>query len=177
MYKKENYYYPSEDFKKKALIKDDKIYKEAAKNPVKFWEDLAKEIFWFEKWKKVFEHNPPYFQWFVGAKINITSNIFEKNPQGWEKIKNKVALIWEPEPETENFKKYTYNELLSEVNKVANTLKRLGVKKGDVVGIYLPMIPEVIISMLACARIGAIHTVVFSAFSPKIGRASCRERV
>jgi len=166
MIKKGDLYYPTENFKKKALIKDHSIYKKAEKDPVLFWEKLAKELFWFKKWQKAFEHTPPYFKWFLGGKTNITANIFEKNKLGWGKIKEKIALIWEPEPETENFKKYTYNELLSEVNKVANTLKRLGVKKGDVVGIYLPMIPEVIISMLACARIGAIHTVVFSAFSP-----------
>jgi acetyl-CoA synthetase len=195
MLKKGDLYYPTEEFKKRAWVNDPKIYKEAEKNPIKFWEKLAKEIFWFEKWKKAFEHNPPYsraklgtaygsrarlyrgrlaegenrpyFQWFLGGKINITSNIFEKNSLGWEKIKNKTALIWEPEPIEEKERKLTYQELLKEVNKFANALKKLGVKKGDRVGIYLPMIPEVIISMLACARIGAVHMVVFSAFSPQ----------
>ncbi len=92
-------------------------------------------------------------------------NIFEKNLLDWENIKNKPAVIWEPEPLEEKEKVLNYEELFKEVNKLANVLKKLGVKKGDRVGIYLPMIPEVIISMLACAKIGAVHTVVFSAFS------------
>ncbi|MDI6592066.1 MAG: AMP-binding protein, partial [Patescibacteria group bacterium] len=166
MIKKDSLYFPTKESKKKAWLKDRKIYKEAAKDPVKFWEKLAKELFWFKKWRRTFLHKPPYFQWFVGGKINITANIFEKNLAGFEKIKNKVALIWEPEPLEEKSKILTYQELFHEVNKFANALKKLGVKKGDRVGIYLPMIPEVIISMLACARIGAVHVVVFSAFSP-----------
>ena len=165
MLKKGDLYFPSEEFKKKAWVKDKKIYQEASKDPVKFWEKLAKELFWFEKWKKAFLHKPPYFQWFLGGKINITSNIFEKNSLGWEKIKDKTALIWEPEPINEEPRKLTYEELFQEVNKLANALLKLGVKKGDRVGIYLPMIPEVIISILACARIGAVPIVVFSAFS------------
>jgi len=166
MIKKDDLYYPTEEFKKRAWLKSKAIYQEAAKNPIKFWEKLAKELFWFEKWKKAFVHTPPYFQWFVEGKINITSNIFEKNPLGFENIKNKPALIWEPEPIEEKALILTYGELFSAVCRLSNALKKLGVKKGDRVGIYLPMIPEVIISMLACARIGAVHTVVFSAFSP-----------
>jgi len=166
MIKRGDLYFPSEEFKKRALLNDQKIYQEAAKNSIKFWEKLANELYWFKPWGKGFLHKPPYFQWFVGGKINITSNIFEKNPLGWGKIKEKVALIWEPEPIEEKERKLTYEELFKEVNKFANALKKLGVEKGDRVGIYLPMIPEVIISMLACARIGAVHTVVFSAFSP-----------
>lgn len=165
MLKKGKYYLPTEEFKKRTWLRDKKIYKEAEKNPILFWEKLAKELFWFEKWKKAFEHNPPYFKWFLGGKINITTNIFEKNFSGWEKIKEKPAVIWEPEPIKEKPKILTYAQLYKEINKFANALKKLGVKKGDRVGIYLPMIPEVIISMLACAKIGAVHTVVFSAFS------------
>jgi len=163
--KKNNLYYPSEDFKKKALANDKKIYKEADKDPIKFWEGLAEKLSWQKKWEKAFEHKPPYFKWFLGGKINITSNIFEDNPQGWEKIKNKTALIWEPEPINEKPQILTYEELLKKVCQLSNALKKLGVKKGDRVGIYLPMIPEVVISMLACARIGAVHAVVFSAYS------------
>ena len=188
MLKKGDLYYPTKEFQKKALVSDSKIYKVAAKNPVKFWEKLAQELFWFtpleipkqkagkkkvrksltgfKKWKKTFVHNPPYFKWFLEGKINITFNIFEKNKLGWEKIKNKTALIWEPEPIEEKPRILTYGELFKEVNKFAQALKKLGVRKGDRIGIYLPMIPEVIISMLACARIGAVHMVVFSAFSP-----------
>jgi len=179
MIKKGDLYYPTKEFQKKTWLKDEKIYQEAGKNPIKFWEKLARELFWFtrqsfskknlgglKKWKKTFEHKPPYFKWFLGGKINITSNIFKTKTGCWLKLKNKIALIWEPEPPEEKLKKYTYDELLSQVNKFANALKKLGVKKGDRVGIYLPMIPEVIIAMLACARIGAVHVVVFSAFSP-----------
>jgi len=165
MLKKGDLYYPTKDFRNKALVKDREIYKEAEKNPIKFWEKLARELFWFKEWQRPFEHTPPYFKWFLGGKINITSNIFENSPQGWNKIKDKTALIWEPEPTDQASRIFTYQDLFSLVSQFANTLKKLGVKKGDRVGIYLPMVPEVIISMLACARIGAIHTVVFSAFS------------
>ena len=165
MFKKDNLYYPNKEFKEIALVNDQKIYQEAAENPIKFWENLAEKLSWYKKWDKAFEHNPPYFKWFVNGKINITSNIFEESPQNWQEIKNKTALIWQPESIKEKKKVFTYQELLDETNKLANGLKRIGVKKGDRVGIYLPMIPEIIISMLACARIGAIHTVVFSAFS------------
>jgi len=166
MIKKGNLYFPGKEFKKKALVKSATIYKEAAKNPIRFWEKLAKGLFWYKKWKKVFSHQPPYFHWFSGGKINITADIFEENRAGWENIKNRVALIWEPEPLEERERVFTYYQLLRKVNRFANALLKLGVKKGDRVGIYLPMIPEVIVSMLACARIGAVHSVVFSAFSP-----------
>jgi acetyl-CoA synthetase len=165
MLKKGDLYFPTKEFQKKAVISDSKIYQRALKDPVKFWEKLAKGIFWFEKWKKAFEHNPPYFKWFLGGKINIATNIFEKNKLGWEKIKKKPAIIWEPEPTNEKPRILTYEELFKQVCKFANALKKLGVKKGDTVGIYLPMVPEALISMLACARIGAVHSVVFSAFS------------
>ncbi|MBZ9578751.1 AMP-binding protein, partial [Patescibacteria group bacterium] len=182
MIKKRGYYYPTKEFKKRAWINKGSIYKTAAKNPVLFWEKLAKEIFWRKKWRKAFEHTPPYirakreykvprsgatsgsyFKWFLGGKLNITENCLDRN---LKERKNKVALIWEPEPIEERPKILTYYNLYRQVNKFANALKKLGVRKGDRVGIYLPMIPEVIISMLACARIGACHTVVFSAFSP-----------
>ena len=163
IFRKNNLYYPSEEFKKHVWVKSKTIYKQSDKNPVKFWSELAKELYWFKKWKKVFEHKPPYFRWFVDGKINITYNCLDRN---LEKRRNKVALIWEPEPVEERQRVFTYYDLYRIVNKLANGLKKLGVKKGDIVGIYLPMIPETIISILACARIGAVHTVVFSAFSP-----------
>lgn len=163
MIKKGDLYLPTKEFKKGAWVKDKKIYQEAGKNLVKFWEKLAKELFWSKKWKRVFEHRPPYFKWFLEGKLNITENCFDRN---LEKRKDKIALIWEPEPIKEKPRTLTYQDLFREVNRFANALLKLGVKKGDRVGIYLPMIPEVIISMLACARIGAVHTVVFSAFSP-----------
>ena len=161
--KKGNLYFPGKEIKKKFWVSDKAIYQRANKNPVKFWEDLAKELKWSKKWTKAFYHNPPYFEWFRGGKINITENALERN---LEKRRNKFALIWEPEPVTERARYFTYYELFQEVNRFSNALKKLGVKKGDRVGIYLPMIPEAIVSLLACARIGAVHTVVFSAFSP-----------
>lgn len=169
MIKKGDLYWPSEEFKKKAWLKDKSIYQEANRDPVKFWEKLAEELVWFKKWKKGFVHRPPRFQWFTGGKINITHNIFEKNKG------NKLALIWEPEPIKEKTRTFTYRELFAAVNRFANGLKKLGVKKGDRVGIYLPMIPEIAIAMLACARIGAVHTVVFSAFSPQALRIRLQE--
>jgi len=172
MIKKGKYYYPTKEFKKRAWLNSSSIYKKAAKDPKKFWAELAKGLFWFKKWKKVFVHKPPYFKWFVGGKINITYNILEKN---LEKRKNKVALIWESELPEEKPRILTYYDLYREVNRFANGLKKLGVKKGDRVGVYLPMVPEVIISMLACARIGAIHAVVFSAFSPQALRVRLQD--
>lgn len=172
MIKKGNLYYPTKEFKAKAWANDPAIYKEANESPEKFWAKLAEELFWFKKWDKAFVHKPPYFDWFSNGKINITYNIFEKN---LEKRKNKPAIIWEPEPTGEKTIKLTYNELYQKVNQLANGLKKLGVKKGDRVGIYLPMIPEIIISMLACARIGAIHSVVFSAFSPQALRVRLQD--
>ncbi len=162
MIKKENLYYPSEDFKKKAWVKDEKIYKEAEKGPIKFWEKLAGELKWQKKWGKGFEHQAPYFKWFLNGKLNIVENCLDRHLKD---KKDKIALIWQPEPINEKAKTFTYQELFVEVNKFSNALLKLGVVKGDRVGIYMPMIPEVIISMLACARIGAVHTVVFSAFS------------
>jgi acetyl-CoA synthetase len=140
------------------------LYKIAAKNPVRFWEDLAWEgIFWREKWRAAFVHQPPFFQWFVGGKLNIAENCLDRH---LPKLKDKPAIIWESELLEEKPRIITYRELFSETCRFANALKKLGVKKGDRVGIYLPMIPEAVISMLACARIGAVHAVVFSAFSP-----------
>ena len=161
--KKNGLFYPTEEIKKEAWVNNKKIYTEAAKSPLKFWEKLASELFWRKKWRKAFEHKAPFFKWFVGGKLNITENALDRN---LPERKDKPAIIWEPELLNEKTKVLTYGELFKEVNKLANALKKLGVKKGDRVGIYMPMIPEVIISMLACARIGAVHSVVFSAFSP-----------
>ena len=170
--KKGTSYFPDKEFKKRAWINSNSIYKEANKNPIRFWDKLAKELHWFKKWNKVFVHKPPYFKWFVGGKINICYNCLDRN---LKKRRNKLALIFEPEPIEEKETKLTYYDLYRKVNKFANGLKKLGVKKGDVVGIYMPMIPETIISMLACARIGAIHSVVFSAFSPNALKIRLKE--
>jgi acetyl-CoA synthetase len=158
-------FWPSKEMKKIAWVKDEKICKEAEKNPIKFWEKLAKEgISWFKLWKKAYVSEPPYFKWFVGGKLNASYNCLDRHVATWRK--NKVAIIWEPDLPDEKNRVLTYYELYREVNKFANVLKNLGVKRGDRVTIYLPMVPEVQIAMLACARIGAIHSVVFSAFSP-----------
>ncbi len=162
MIKKQNLYYPSADFKKKALINNKSVYQKAKKNPVKFWEKLAGEIKWKKKWEKAFSHKPPYFEWFKGGKLNITESCLDEN---LKENKNKIAFIWESEDVKESPRYFSYYDLYREVNKFANGLRKMGVKKGDKIGIYLPMIPEVIISMLACARIGAVHSIVFSAFS------------
>ena len=155
-------FWPSEEMKKKANISDESIYEKSYEDPISFWEKMAGELHWFEKWSKPYEENIPYFKWFIGGKINMSYNCLDRH---LDERGDKPAIIWEPEPPHGETRILTYRELYKEVNKFANVLKSLGVKKGDRVGIYLPMIPEVQISMLACARIGAVHTVVFSAFS------------
>ena len=160
--KKGDLYFPGEKLKKGAHLRDKAIYQKAAKDPVKFWEELAGDLKWIKKWEKGFSHSPPYFEWFKGGKINITQNALDEN---LKERADKPALIWIPEPIEEQTRILSYGELLKEVNKFSNALKKLGVKKGDRVGIYLPMIPEAVIAMLSCARIGAVHSVVFSAFS------------
>ncbi|KAA0008506.1 MAG: acetate--CoA ligase [Thermoplasmata archaeon] len=143
-------------------IKDYDELLERAKDIEWFWGEMAKEVVnWYEPPKKVLEWNPPYSEWFVGAKYNIVHDALDKHigtPR-----ENKVAYYFEGEPG--DTRKLTYKDLYIQVNKLANALKQLGVKKGDRVGIYLPMIPELPIAMLACAKIGAIHSVVFSGFS------------
>ncbi|MDH5704110.1 MAG: AMP-binding protein, partial [Aigarchaeota archaeon] len=135
-----------------------------------FWGEAAKELTeWYQPYKKVLEWDVPYAKWFVGAKYNIVHDALDRHAKSWRK--NKVAYIFEGEPGDE--KKLTYGELFVQVNKLANVLKSLGIAKGDRVGIYLPMIPELPISMLACAKIGAVHSVVFSGFSA----SAFRERV
>lgn len=153
---------PPEEFRKKAWVKDEKIYEEAEKNFDKFWADFADELHWFKKWDKVLEWNPPWAKWFVNGKLNVSYNCLDRHITTFRK--NKAALIWEGEPG--DVKIYTYWDLYREVCKFANVLKSLGVKKGDRVAIYLPMIPELPIAMLACARIGAPHSIVFGGFSP-----------
>lgn len=162
--KKDGKYWPSKEMKKIAWINDENIYKEADKDPVKFWGKLAKEgISWEKSWKKTYEEKLPYFWWFKGGGLNFCYNCLDRHIK--EGKKGKIALIWVPEPVEEKTIKLSYGELYDKVNRFANVLKKLGVKKGNVVSIYLPMIPEALIAMLACTRIGAIHSVVFSAFS------------
>jgi acetyl-CoA synthetase len=138
-----------------------KIRKQALENSEEFWEEQAKYLKWFKEWDKVLDWNPPFAKWFVGGKLNASVNCLDRHIDS--DTKNKVAIIWEGENgETNSF---TYYQLYRSVNKLASALKNLGVKKGDRIAIYLPMIPQLPIAMLASSRIGAIHTVVFSGFS------------
>ncbi len=160
---KRNVFWPSVEMRERAWVGTDRFYKDAAKNPMDFWACLARDgLDWFKEWKKVYESKPPYFKWFLGGKLNASYNCLDRHLKDKG---NKVAIIWESEPLEERERKITYRGLYREVCKFSNVLKKLGVKKGDRVGIYLPMIPEVMVSMLACARIGAVHSIVFSAFS------------
>ena len=139
-------------------------YQESVANPEEFWEKIAEDYFWHKKWDKVLEWNfkEPDVKWFVNGKLNITENIFERNLY---LRKDQPAIIWEPNDPKEESVTYTYGELYEKVCQFANALKNIGIKKGDRVAIYLPMIPELAIAMLACARIGAIHSIVFAGFS------------
>ena len=165
-------FWPNGELKKKAWVSDESIYEEADKDPVAFWAKLAREgLDWFKEWDKAYEEEPPYFKWFIGGKLNACYNCVDRHTKTWRR--NKVAIIGVREPIDEPSKTLTYYDLYREVNQFANVLKGLGIKKGDRVSIYLPMIPEVQIAMLACARIGAPHSVVFSAFSAE----SLKERI
>ncbi|MGD2034156.1 MAG: AMP-binding protein, partial [Bacteroidales bacterium] len=142
-------------------------YKESVADPEGFWAKIAESHYWQKKWDKVLDwtfdgKDAPDVNWFVNGKLNITENIFERN---MFMRKDQVAIIWEPNDPKEKEVKLTYGELFDKVKEFANGLIKLGVKKGDRVAIYLPMIPELAIAMLACARIGAIHSIVFAGFS------------
>ena len=138
-----------------------KLARAAEKNPERFWASIAKELHWDRPWKKVLAWKPPFAKWFVGGKLNASYNCLDRHLTTWRK--NKAAIIWEGEPGDE--RTLTYAQLHREVCRFANVLKGLGVRKGDRVTLYLPMIPELAIAMLACARIGAVHSVVFAGFS------------
>ncbi len=146
----------------KSLEEYRDLYDRAKADPEAFWGQLAEaELHWFEKWEKVLDWQPPFAQWFVGGKLNVSFNCLDRHLTDGRK--DKTALIWEGEPG--DSRTFTYSELHREVCRMANVLKQLGVQKGDRVGIYMPMIPEAAIAMLACARLGAPHTVVFGGFS------------
>ncbi|HEY9662538.1 MAG TPA: AMP-binding protein, partial [Allocoleopsis sp.] len=157
---------PSDEFAQQAHIKSlqeyEQLYERAKANPEQFWADLAeKELHWFQKWDQVLDWQPPFAKWFVNGKTNISYNCLDRHLTTWRR--NKAALIWEGEPG--DSRTLTYAQVHREVCQFANVLKQLGIQKGDVVGIYMPMIPEAAIAMLACARIGAPHTVIFGGFS------------
>ncbi len=156
---------PPEEFRSRARISSDEDYRrmcsEAEADPEKFWGKVASELHWFEPWQKVLDWNAPWVKWFVGGKLNLSYNCLDRHAAGWRR--NKAAIIWEGEPgEVETL---TYQQLLVEVQKFANVLKSLGVRTGDRVAIYMGMTPALPIALLACARIGAPHTVIFGGFS------------
>jgi acetyl-CoA synthetase len=156
---------PPEQFSQQAHIKSledyKRIYREAETDPDKFWADIATHLHWFRTWDDVLDWQPPWAKWFTGGHINISYNCLDRHVSSWRK--NKAALIWEGEPG--DTRTLTYNQLLSEVSRFANVLKSLGINKGDTVAIYMGMTPELPVAMLACARIGAAHSVVFGGFS------------
>jgi acetyl-CoA synthetase len=156
---------PSPEFSKLAHIKSkeeyERIFAEAKADPEKFWASVAKELHWFKPWDKVLEWEAPWAKWFVGGQINLSYNCLDRHVQTWRR--NKAAIIWEGEPG--DVRTYTYQQLLLEVERFSNVLKNLGINKGDRVAIYMGMVPELAIAMLACARIGAVHSVIFGGFS------------
>jgi len=152
---------PSEEFKNNSNITDDSLHKEAAQNPEVFWAKCAKQLDWYQEWNTVLEWKPPNAKWFIGGKLNASYNCLDRHIKNG--LGDKTAIIWEGESEGQLT--LSYNDVYKAVNKLANGLKTLGVGKGDRVAIYMPMVPEAAYAMLACARIGAIHTVVFGGFS------------
>lgn len=152
---------PPSEFSEAATFRDPAVYAQAEKDPEAFWAEEARRLAWFRPFHEVLDWNPPHAQWFKDGTLNVSYNCLDRHVQSSRR--NKAALIWEGEPGDSRV--YTYGMLLREVSKFANVLKGLGVKKGDRVTLYLPMIPELPIAMLACARIGAIHSVVFGGFS------------
>jgi acetyl-CoA synthetase len=170
---------PSPEFSEKAHIKSmaelERLRAEATEDPESFWARMAEELHWFKKWDTVLKWQPPHAEWFGGGRINVSYNCLDRHLQTWRR--NKAALIWEGEPG--DGRTLTYQQLHTEVCKFANVLKRSGVEKGDRVALYMPLIPELAISMLACARIGATHSVIFGGFSStalidRINDASCK---
>lgn len=164
---------PSQQFSDNAHISSfaqlKRLIKKAERDPVAFWEEQARELEWFKPWKTALRWKAPFAQWFVGGKLNVSSNCLDRHTTTWRR--NKAAIIWEGEPG--DTRTLTYQALYTEVCKFANVLKSLGVKKGDVVAIYMGMVPEAAIAMLACARLGATHNIVFGGFSAD----ALRERI
>ena len=154
---------PPDDFRRAAHVSDDRARESAERDPEAYWANWAAELDWFRKWDRVLEWDPPYAKWFDGGQINAAYNCLDRHLDGPRR--GKTALIWEGEPG--DVRRYTYEELHDEVSRFGQALKDLGIGRGDRVAIYLPMIPEAAIAMLACARIGAPHSVVFGGFSPE----------
>src|SRR6267143_265857 len=160
---------PPASFRARAHVQDEHIYDDAERDPEAFWAKFAAELEWSRPWDKVLDWQPPHAKWFVGGQLNVAVNCLDRHVRGARR--NKAALIWEGEPGDR--RTMTYFDLYRQVSAFANVLKSLGVRKGDRVAIYLPLIPELAVAMLACARIGAIHSVVFGGFSAE----SLRDRI
>ncbi len=166
---------PSEEFRARAVARDARVYAEAAGDPEAYWARLAAELEWSRPWTQILDWQPPHAKWFVGGQINASVNCVDRHVRNGRR--NKAAIIWEGEPGDK--RTLTYFDLQREVSTFANVLKSLGTKKGDRVAIYMPLVPELAIAMLACARIGAVHSVVFGGFSAeslrdRINDAQCR---
>jgi acetyl-CoA synthetase len=154
---------PPNGFKDKALITDESVHEDAARDPQAWWAEQAKALDWFEDWDEVLdESNAPFYKWFTGGKLNASHNCLDRHVEAGRG--DRAAFHWRGEEGEE--REVTYADLLRDTQRLANVLKERGIEPGDVVGIYLPMIPEVAVAMLACARIGAVHNVVFGGFSP-----------
>ena len=160
---------PPAGWREHAHASDPSVYARAAADPEAFWAEFARELEWIQPWTKVLEWNAPHAKWFVGGQLNISANCLDRHVRTARR--NKAALIWEGEPGDR--RTLTYFDLHRQVSQFANVLKSLGVKKGDRVALYMPLIPELAIAMLACARIGAVHSVVFGGFSAE----SLRDRI
>src|SRR5436190_22606428 len=160
---------PSDDFRRQANVSDPAIYDRARKDLEAFWAEEAERLDWFKRWDKVLEWKVPWAKWFVGGKLNVTYNCVDRHARSDRR--NKAAIIWEGEPGDSRV--LTFGMLEREVNRFANALRGLGVVKGDRVAIYMGMVPELAIAMLACAKIGAPHSIVFGGFSAE----ALRERI
>src|SRR5450432_2411853 len=160
---------PPPEFRAHAVVKDPIIYEQAVADPEAYWADEARQLEWMTPFTQVLDWQPPLVKWFLGGTLNVAVNCLDRHIRAGRR--NKAALIFEGEPGDR--RTLTYWDLYVQVNQFANVLKSLGVARGDRVAIYLPLIPEAAIAMLACARIGAIHSVVFGGFSPE----SLRDRI
>jgi len=160
---------PADDFRRRAVAHDESIYAEAERDPEAYWARWADELEWSRRWTRVLDWNPPHAKWFVGGQLNVSTNCLDRHLRGPRR--DKPALVWEGEPGDR--RTLSYAELHRQVSMFANVLKSLGVEKGDRVAIYMPLVPELAMAMLACARIGAVHSVVFGGFSAE----SLRDRI
>ena len=176
----ERVFHPPEIFRGRARINSleelERLCTEAHDAPEAFWARMAEEeLHWFKRWDKVLEWEPPHARWFVGGRINIAYNCLDRHLETWRR--NKAAIIWEGEPGEQ--RTLTYNQLHAEVCRFSNVLHQMGIEAGDRVALYMPLVPELAIAMLACARIGATHSVIFGGFSSaalidRINDAGCK---